>query len=83
MGASVGSPSQHDLTRRTRQLASAPLASADLTDGYPRWRVALGCLTQLVWFPAMFLVFALGQQVRLGHDFALQPQVRKVAASIS
>merc|ERR1711892_426306 len=41
------------------------------TDGYPRWRVALGCLTQLVWFPVMFLTFVLGGQAWLMECFLL------------
>ena len=43
----------------------------ELTDGYPRWRVALGCLTQIVSFPAMFLAFALGRQPWLMESFLL------------
>ena len=44
---------------------------AELTDGYPRWRVALGCLTQIVIFPLMFLVFVLGRQPWLMESFLL------------
>ena len=43
----------------------------ELTDGYPRWRVALGCLTQIVSFPVMFLAFALGRQPWLMESFLL------------
>ena len=43
----------------------------ELTDGYPRWRVALGCLTQIVSFPVMFLAFVLGRQPWLMESFLL------------
>ena len=43
----------------------------ELTDGYPRWRVALGCLTQIVWFPVMFLAFVFGRQAWLMESFLL------------
>ena len=45
-----------------------PLQSAEWTDGYPRWRVVLGTLTQLVGFPVMFLAFALGRQAPQPHS---------------
>ena len=44
---------------------------AELTGGYPRWRVALGCLTQIVIFPLMFLVFVIGRQPWLMESFLL------------
>ena len=43
----------------------------EFTDGYPRWRVALGCLTQIVIFPLMFLVFVIGRQPWLMESFLL------------
>ena len=38
------------------------MQSAEWTDGYPRWRVVLGTLTQLVVFPVIFLAWAFGRQ---------------------
>ena len=43
----------------------------ELTDGYPRWRVGLGCMTQVVCFPTMFLAFVLGRQAWLMESFLL------------
>ena len=37
----------------------------ELTDGYPRWRVALGCWTQLICIPMLFFAFVFARQVRV------------------
>ena len=47
---------------RAALIPTVSLQSAEWTDGYPRWRVVLGTLTQLVVFPVIFLAWAFGRQ---------------------